>query len=79
MVLNYIWIAFFALAFVVAAVRLIFFGDTEIFPAMKRNKGLSHEKPLRYSIFKCFQTKVRGLLASRTCIQVLVTEQHRSA
>ena len=32
MVLNYIWIAFFALAFIVAAVRLIFFGDTEIFP-----------------------------------------------
>ena len=34
MVLNYIWIAFFALAFIVAAVRLLFFGDTEIFPAV---------------------------------------------
>ena len=34
MVLNYIWIAFFALAFIVATVRLVFFGDTEIFPAI---------------------------------------------
>lgn len=34
MVLNYIWIAFFLLAFVIAAVRLIFFGDFEVFPAI---------------------------------------------
>lgn len=32
MVLNYIWIAFFITAFVIAAVRLLFFGDTEVFP-----------------------------------------------
>jgi len=31
MVLNYIWIAFFLIAFIVALIRLIFFGDTEIF------------------------------------------------
>ncbi len=31
MVLNYIWIAFFVIAFVVALVKLIFFGDTTIF------------------------------------------------
>ncbi len=31
MILNYIWIAFFIIAFVVALVRLIFFGDTEVF------------------------------------------------
>ncbi len=31
MVLNYIWIAFFVVAFVVAFIRLIFFGDVEIF------------------------------------------------
>lgn len=31
MVLNYIWIAFFLIAFVVALIRLIFFGDTAIF------------------------------------------------
>lgn len=34
MVLNYIWIAFFAIAFVIALVRLIFMGDTEVFPAI---------------------------------------------
>lgn len=32
MVLNYIWIAFFITAFVVACVRLIFFGDMSVFP-----------------------------------------------
>jgi spore maturation protein SpmA len=31
MVLNYIWVAFFLIALVVGLVRLIFFGDTEIF------------------------------------------------
>ncbi len=34
MVLNYIWIAFFLTAFVVATIRLFFFGDTEVFPAI---------------------------------------------
>ena len=34
MILNYIWIAFFLIAFVIGLIRLIFFGDTEIFPAM---------------------------------------------
>ena len=33
-VLNYIWIAFFIIAFVVALVKLVFLGDTTIFPAM---------------------------------------------
>ena len=32
MVLNYIWIAFFLIAFVIALFRLIFLGDTEVFP-----------------------------------------------
>ena len=32
MVLNYIWIAFFLIAFVIAAFRLIFLGDTGVFP-----------------------------------------------
>jgi spore maturation protein SpmA len=31
MALNYIWIAFFVIAFIIALIRLIFFGDTEIF------------------------------------------------
>lgn len=34
MTLNYIWIFFFLAAFVVGLIRLIVFGDTEIFPAM---------------------------------------------
>lgn len=34
MVLNYIWIAFFVIAFVIGLVRLVFFGDTDVFPAM---------------------------------------------
>jgi spore maturation protein SpmA len=34
MVLNYIWIAFFLVSLVVGLVRLIFFGDTEIFTTM---------------------------------------------
>ncbi|OEK04447.1 nucleoside recognition domain-containing protein [Roseivirga misakiensis] len=34
MALNYIWIGFFIIAFVVALIRLIFFGDTEVFPQM---------------------------------------------
>ena len=31
MVLNYIWIAFFVIAFVVALIKLIFLGDTSVF------------------------------------------------
>lgn len=34
MVLNYIWIAFFLIGFVVALIKLVFFGDTAIFPEM---------------------------------------------
>lgn len=32
MVLNYIWIAFFVIGFIVALVKLIFFGDVSVFP-----------------------------------------------
>ena len=34
MALNYIWIAFFVIAVCVAAVKLAFFGDTDVFPAI---------------------------------------------
>ena len=34
MVLNYIWVAFFVIAFVIALFRLVFMGDMEVFPAM---------------------------------------------
>jgi len=34
MVLNYIWIAFFLIAFVIGLIKLIFLGDVGVFPAM---------------------------------------------
>lgn len=34
MALNYLWIAFFLIAFVVGLARLIFFGDMDVFPDM---------------------------------------------
>ena len=34
MVLNYIWVGFFLIAFVIAVVKLLFWGDFEVFPAM---------------------------------------------
>jgi spore maturation protein SpmA len=34
MALNYLWIFFFIIAFVVGLIKLIFFGDMEVFPAM---------------------------------------------
>lgn len=34
MVLNYIWIAFFLIAFVVATAKLLFLGDTEVFTSI---------------------------------------------
>ena len=34
MVLNYIWVGFFLIAFVVAFIKLIFFQDMEVFPLM---------------------------------------------
>ncbi|MDH5603123.1 MAG: hypothetical protein OEY51_04270, partial [Cyclobacteriaceae bacterium] len=34
MVLNYIWIGFFLLGFVTALIRLLFFQDMDVFPAM---------------------------------------------
>jgi spore maturation protein SpmA len=37
MTLNYIWLAFFVIAFIVALFRLIFFGDIEPFNAMTGN------------------------------------------
>ncbi len=37
MALNYIWIAFFVVAFVVGLIKLIFMGDTEVFPAIVKS------------------------------------------
>jgi spore maturation protein SpmA len=34
MVLNYIWIFFFLIAFLIGLVKMIFFGDMQVFPDM---------------------------------------------
>ena len=50
MVLNYIWIAFFLVAFVVALVRLIFMGDTEVFPAIMNSTFSSARSAFEISL-----------------------------
>ena len=50
MVLNYIWIAFFLVAFAVALVRLIFFGDTEVFPAIMNSTFSSAKTAFEISL-----------------------------
>lgn len=50
MVLNYIWIAFFAIAFVVALVRLLFLGDLEVFPAMMNSTFESSKAAFEISL-----------------------------
>ncbi|MBK9509769.1 MAG: hypothetical protein IPO04_09980 [Cytophagaceae bacterium] len=43
MALNYIWVGFFLIAFVVALIKLIFFGDTEIFKILMEGMFKSAE------------------------------------
>ncbi len=50
MVLNYIWIAFFVVAFAIALVRLVFMGDTEIFPAIMNSTFSSAETAFKISL-----------------------------
>ena len=50
MVLNYIWIAFFLVAFAVALVRLIVFGDTEVFPAIMNSTFSSAKSAFEISL-----------------------------
>ena len=50
MVLNYIWIAFFLVAFAVAFVRLIFLGDTEVFPAIMNSTFSSAKSAFEISL-----------------------------
>ncbi len=50
MVLNYIWIGFFLIAFVIALIKLIFLGDTEIFPAIMQNVFEMAETGFKLSI-----------------------------
>ena len=50
MVLNYIWIAFFLVAFAVALVRLVFMGDTEVFPAIMNSTFSSAKTAFEISL-----------------------------
>ena len=50
MVLNYIWIAFFIIAFVIAVVKLIFWGDFEVFPAMMDSTFASSKTAFEISL-----------------------------
>jgi spore maturation protein SpmA len=50
MVLNYIWLAFFIIAFLIALVRLIFFGDTEIFSSLMNSSFDSAKNAFELSL-----------------------------
>ncbi|MBQ4483664.1 MAG: spore maturation protein [Prevotella sp.] len=50
MVLNYIWIAFFLIAFGIALIRLVFFGDTEVFPALMNSTFDSSKNAFEISL-----------------------------
>ena len=50
MVLNYIWIAFFIIAFVIAVVKLVFFGDFDVFPAMMDSTFSSSKTAFEYLV-----------------------------
>lgn len=50
MVLNYIWITFFLIAFVVALIKLVFMGDVEVFPAMMNSTFSSAETAFTISL-----------------------------
>ncbi len=51
MVFNYIWVAFFIVAFVVAVLRLILLGDTEVFGAMVQSTFDMAETSVSISIY----------------------------
>lgn len=50
MVLNYIWIAFFLVAFAIALVKLCFMGDYDVFPAMMNSTFESSKTAFEISL-----------------------------
>ena len=50
MVLNYIWVGFFLIAFVIAMVKLLFFGDFDVFPAMMDSTFASSKTAFEISL-----------------------------
>lgn len=50
MVLNYIWIAFFVIAFIIALVRLVIMGDFDVFPAIMNSTFESSKTAFEISL-----------------------------
>ena len=50
MVLNYIWVAFFVIAFIVALCKLIFMGDVEIFTELVNSTFSSSKTAFEISL-----------------------------
>lgn len=50
MALNYIWIAFFLIAFVVGIVKMVFMGDTQVFPDMMNSTFTSAKTAFEISL-----------------------------
>lgn len=50
MVLNYIWIVFFVIAFIIALVRLVIMGDFDVFPAMMNSTFESSKTAFEISL-----------------------------
>ena len=50
MVLNYIWVAFFIIAFVIAVIKLVFMGDYDVFPAMMDSTFASSKTAFEISL-----------------------------
>ncbi len=51
MALNYIWVAFFLIAFVVALIKLLFLGDTEVFTKMVESTFTMAETSVNIAIY----------------------------
>jgi len=51
MILNYIWVGFFLIAFVIALIKLVFLGDLEIFPKLYTNTFQSAKTGFEIALF----------------------------
>ena len=50
MALNYIWLAFFFVAFLIGAIKLVFLGDTQVFPDMMNSTFSSAKTAFEISL-----------------------------
>ena len=51
MVLNYIWLAFFFIAFAIAVIKLVFFGDMQVFPEIMNSTFDSAKNGFEISLY----------------------------